>query len=321
MDDKFSELGPYTLRDAQVVEKLPCGRNPYTAVLLIRHLQLKCVGKTIHELPNVETTEDIAIIRSRFAEECEVLSQVRHPNIVQFLGVCFQEGKHLPILVTEFLPMNLTACIEQYGILPKDISYSILHDVSLGLHYLHNQTPPIIHRDLSSNNVRLTSNMTAKISDLSMAKILKHVHQQARRGLTQNPGNLDFMPPEANKAEPDYGTCLDIFSYGIIMIHIFSGMWPAPLVEATRYEGDNLTAVSEADRRLALLKKIGNDHALMDLIHKCIHNNDKKRPHAKEIVERLSLLVSPTSFSDQLEMLKSIVEMKEVTHLGKQSRK
>ena len=46
----------------------------------------------------------------------------------------------------EFLHVNLSACIEQYEVLPKEISYSILHDVALGLHYLHSQKPPIIHR-------------------------------------------------------------------------------------------------------------------------------------------------------------------------------
>ena len=56
-----------------------------------------------------------------------------------------------PILVVEFLLTNLTSCIEQYGILPKEISYSILCDV--GLCYLHSQSPPIIYWDLSSNDV------------------------------------------------------------------------------------------------------------------------------------------------------------------------
>ena len=82
-----------------------------------------------------------------------------------------------------------------HGILPKEISYSILHDVVLGLCYLHSQIPPTIHRDLSSNNVLLTSNMTAKISDLGVARNLNLTPLQVSR-LTQTPGTLAYMPPE-----------------------------------------------------------------------------------------------------------------------------
>ena len=51
----------------------------------------------------------------RFQEECQLLSQIRHPNIVQFLGVHFHDRNQTPILVMEFLPTNLTYCIETYG--------------------------------------------------------------------------------------------------------------------------------------------------------------------------------------------------------------
>ena len=151
-----------------------------------------------------------------FEQECRLLSQVRHPHIVQFLGVYFQQGVHTPILVMEFLQTNLTSCIEQHRILPKEISYSILHDVALGLCYLHSQTPPIIHRDLSSNNVLLASNMTAKISDLGVARILNLTPLQVSR-LTQTPGTPAYMPPEVMIANPKYDTSVDEFSYGCLL--------------------------------------------------------------------------------------------------------
>ena len=150
------------------------GRGARAGVLEIEYLDLKCASKKLHDwLLNVHGSYTKRIVR-RFEEECRLLSQVCHPNIIQFLGVYFQQGVRTPILVMECLPTNLISCIEQHGVLPKEISYPILCDVALGLHYLHSQTPPILHRSLSSKHVLLTPNLTAKISNLGSARVLEH---------------------------------------------------------------------------------------------------------------------------------------------------
>ena len=300
----FTEFDPYKLTGVRVTDR-ELGHGSYAIVLELEYMGLKCAGKKIHEL--LLRQGDASYTIRRFEEECRLLSQVRHPNIVQFLGVYFQQGVRAPILVMEFLSTNLSSCIEQYGILPKEISYSILHDVALGLCYLQSQTPAIIHRDLSSNNVLLTPNMTAKISDLGVARILNLTPLQVSR-MTQTPGTPAYMPPEVMVANPKYDTSVDEFSYGIMMIHVFSGQWPEPQVGQTRIEADRLIPVTEAKRRKVFLRAIGNDHPLMDLILNCIHNNPQARPHTSEIVERLAEMVLqfPTSFTNQLEMLRQI---------------
>ena len=277
----FAGFDPYKLTGVRVTDR-KLGHGSYATVLELKYMGLKCAGKKIHEL--LLEQGDASYTVCRFEEECRLLSQVRHPNIVQFLGVYFQRGVQAPILVMEFLPTNLTSCIEQYGILQKEISYSILHDMALGLRYLHSQTPPIIHRDLSSNNVLLTPNMTAKISDLGVARILNLTPLQVSH-MTQTPGTPAYMPPEVMVANPKYDTSVDEFSYGIMMVHIFSGRWPEPQVGQIHTEPDGrMTPVSEAERREVFLRAIGNDHPLMDLILKCIHNYPKSRAHASEIV-------------------------------------
>ena len=297
----FSGFESYQLTGVRVTDR-ELGRGSYASVQELEYMRLKCAGKKIHDLL-LRQGDDSYCVR-RFEEECCLLSQVRHPNIVQFLGVHFQRGMRVPILVMEFLPTNLTSCIEQYGIFPKEISYSILHDVALGLCYLHRQTPPIIHRDLSSNNVLLTANMTAKISDLGVARILNLTPLQVSR-MTQTPGTPAYMPPEVMVADPKYDTSVDEFSYGILMIHMFSGRWPEPQVGPVRVESGRMIPVSEAKRREVFLRVIRNDNPLMDLILRLINNDPQVRPHASEIVEQLAaaVLQFPASFANRLEML------------------
>ena len=74
--------------------------------------------------------------------------------------------------------------------------------MALGLHYLHTRSPAVIHRDLSANNVLLSPDMTAKISDLGMAKILNLSIQKLVETMTKAPGTLAYMPPEALVNDP-----------------------------------------------------------------------------------------------------------------------
>ena len=306
----FTGFDPYKLTEVRVTDK-ELGHGSYATVLELRYMGLKCAGKKIHEL--LLRQGDASYTVRRFEEECRLLSQVRHPNIVQFLGVHFQQKMQAPILVMEFLPTNLTSCIEQVKFLPREISYSILHDVALGLCYLHSQTPPIIHRDLSSNNVLLASNMAAKISDLGVARILNLTPLQVSR-MTQAPGTPAYMPPEVMIANPKYDTSVDEFSYGALMIHVFSGQWPEPQVGPIHTELDGrLIPVTEAERREVFLQTIGKDHPLMDLIQKCISNHPKSRACASEIVERLAEMVAqfPALYSNRLEMLRQVEAVNE----------
>ena len=305
----FTGFDPYRLNGVTVIDR-ELGHGSYATVLELEYMGLKCAGKKIHELLLRQGGESYTV--RRFEEECRLLSQVRHPNVVQFLGVHFQQGVPAPILVMEFLPTNLTSCIDRYGILPKEISHSILHDVALGLCYLHRQTPPIIHRDLSSNNVLLASNMTAKISDLGVARILNLTPLQVSR-MTETPGTPAYMPPEVMIANPKYDTSIDEFSYGILMIHVFSGRWPEPQVGQTRIENEQLVPVTEAERREVFLQAIGHDHPLMDLILRCINNDPRCRAHASEIVKRMTAIVLqfPATFANRLEMLRQIDNLME----------
>ena len=142
------------------------------------------------------------------------MAEVRHPHVVQFLGLCFLEGSTLPVLVMERLDSNLDDLLESTPGLPLPLKQSLLVDIVQGLLYLHTRNPPVVHRDLSARNVSLTSSLVAKVSDLGNARIVNLQPGQLARTLTRIPGTMSYMPPEAFDQHSQYGPRLDIFSFG-----------------------------------------------------------------------------------------------------------
>ena len=218
IDPRFSSLLPYYIGDV-ADKKRTLGRGSYAVVKELEVRGRKCAAKQLHAVffENAMPAEADEMIR-RFAEECKLLQCVKHPNIVRFLGVHLEKGSQLPYLVMELLDSTLSGYLEKHGVPDAPTYYNILSDVALGLRYLHQQSPPIIHRDLSANNVLLSSSLQAKISDLGVAKVLNLTQGQTAR-MTTVPGTTIYMPPEALVDFPRYNTAIDTFSFGVLMVH------------------------------------------------------------------------------------------------------
>lgn len=255
--------------------------------------------------------------------ECSLLAQLRHPHVVQFLGICYEHVySTAPLLVMEYLPMTLLNCIEHRAmdskILPDEIAYPILHDVALGLCYLHQRSPQVIHRDLSANNVLLTHDMTAKISDLGVAKILNlTAAKKTANPLTTGPGTPAYMPPEVWRNPPQYSIKVDIFSFGVLILHIFSGKWPLPGEQVTTDPNnpDKLIPKSEVQRREDYFRDMGESHQLMDLTKDCLHFTPEKRPDDLRIIktiEESKAAMVPPPFN-KLQLIEGMRELKGAT--------
>ena len=177
---------------------------------------------------------------------------------------------------------------------------SILFDVSCGLTYLHTHIPPVIHRDLSPNNVMLTSKLVAKIGDLGVAKVIDVGRRGTKSTLTMAPGCQDFMPPEALVPNPVYSFPVDVFSFGGIALFVFSEEWPSPSAPKLRDPQTNkLVALSEAGRRQVFLNKIVGGNKVMiikQLVERCLDDNPNMRPliqEVKRIIEPLRVSSIP----------------------------
>ena len=202
----------------------------------------------------------------------------------------------------EYLPLSLTQCLETHQDLPLQIKYSILLDVAKGLNYLHCKRPPIVHRDLTANNILLTSNFTAKISDLGVSRMADTLKKQQ---LTKAPGNAIVMPPEALKDKPSYDHKLDVFSYGCLILHVFTHQWPEPIAQYKQNELKLFDLVPEWDRRSKYTTAISSDNPFFSFTKSCLDNDPKKRPTMNDAIicaERAVSSLPP--LKNTLEMMK-----------------
>ena len=210
-----------------------CVYKPHVMQVTYKHLP--CAGKKLHEaLINVEN-EGVPGVVGKYLQECQLMSNLRHPNITQFLGLCFLPDTQLPLLVMEKLETNLDDLLENMPNLPLSLKRSVLEDVASGLLYLHERASPIIHRDLTAKNILLTSSLVAKITDMGNSRIIDNGNATT---LSKLPGTLVYMPPEALDDRHQYGPSLDVFSFGhlalftIIQVsHNYTGVQPKILID------------------------------------------------------------------------------------------
>ena len=226
----------------------------------------------------------------RFSDEVLLHSQQRHPNIVQLMGVYYPPCSQLPMLIMEYLPFTLTQCLESKEIkLSLQMKYSILLDVAKGVCYLHGKRPPIVHRDLTANNVLLTSSYTAKISDLGVSRLVDTFKKQQ---LTTAPGNDMVMPPEALEDTPVYDHKLDVFSYGCLILHVLTNEFPEPTKQFIPEKGESYKKISEWDRRVKHIRQIPKENELLPLAKQCLNDDPADRPEMTESYQCLKEALS-----------------------------
>ena len=285
----------FVLKGVTSLNRKELGRGAYGKVYAVKYCQTVCAAKEIHSI----LIEDVGEAERRltidsFLRECRQCSMLRHPNVIQFLGVYYPTGVgganriRLPVMVMEMMADSLTSFVEKHEKIPVHIKYSIAHDVSLGLCYLHNHDPPIVHRDLSPNNVLLTAHHVAKISDLGVAKVIK---ADSKKTMTKAPGTVDFMPPESLANSPVYGPPMDVFSFAGIILHTFNQQWPKP-IEQVQFDPKTRrrVALSEVERRQQYLDKmIGEAEVLRRLVEECLDDDPAVRPTIATVCERIQV--------------------------------
>lgn len=275
------------------------------SLLEVNYLGLRCLAL---RLCSRGGDKDESALLKRMADVCSSLSNLRHPHLVQFLGVSYDAASpRVALLVTEYLPLSLASCINRYGVLPDEVGYGILRDVALALRYLHEQTPPVIHGDLSATKVLIARDFAAKISGVGVARVVDPLGSRPER--RPIPWHL---PPEVCNVDGRFTRKVDVFSFGILMLHTFCGRAPLPkapyVSQDSEEEECSVLLLSQADMRLEYLNLLRFNHPMMETILDCIRNQAGLRPDIWEVAPRLCSLASCQlpEFSTHMDILQRL---------------
>ena len=230
----------------------------------------------------------------KLVRECELLQNLRHPNVVAYLQTYIHPETGAPLLAMELMDENLSTFLEHRREtsgkrLSECVVVKICSDVAEALKYLHAEH--IVHRDLSSNNILLSGStqtvncqsICAKVSDFGISTRIPSGSDETLSTIA--PGDQRYMPPESWK-HGKFDEKFDIFSFGVLMVQIITMLPPDP--HGDRVDSSN-RIVPEVERREDHLKLI-KGHPLEDFVLPCLQDGATVRPTASESCQKLQQL-------------------------------
>ena len=224
------------------------------------------------------------------------MSRLRHPHIVKFLGICYLPGSPIPVLLMEKLQTSLDNLLETSPNIPLEVKVHFLTGTVRGVVYLHDHASPIVHRDLTARNILIDFELTAKIADLGVARMVNIQPGQLAATMTAGPGNALYMPPEAAVQDVGtirYNTAIDIFSFGVVSLFTLTQTFPKDLKLASYFDTRTRTVKgrTEIERREEYVQQmktaLGETHALVKLTLDCLEFLSEDRPSAVEVLREL----------------------------------
>ncbi|RDY14243.1 Receptor-like protein kinase HSL1, partial [Mucuna pruriens] len=161
-----------------------------------------------------------------FDAEVETLGKIRHKNIVKLWCCC--TTRDCKLLVYEYMPNGSLGDLlhsSKGGLLDWPTRYKIAVDAAEGLSYLHHDcVPPIVHRDVKSNNILLDGDFGARVADFGVAKAVETT-AKGTKSMSVIAGSCGYIAPE-------YAYTLrvneksDIYSFGVVILELVTGRRP-----------------------------------------------------------------------------------------------
>mmetsp|Transcript_19571 Transcript_19571/g.44775 ORF Transcript_19571/g.44775 Transcript_19571/m.44775 type:complete len:416 (+) Transcript_19571:120-1367(+) len=237
---------------------------------------------------------DGAVARADLINEISVLSRLRHPNLVMFLGAC--TVKEPLIILNEYLSGGnledyLASKRKERGGKPwqpppkQVLRWSM--ELARALCFLHNCNPVVIHRDLKPANLLLNEDCHLKVGDFGLSKLKDLQKVAGTYRMTGKTGSMRYMAPEVFLDNPQYDEKVDIYSCGFIMWYITLGERPFDKVPA-QVVAEKASKNDLRPNLEPIIQVAGNEFA--SLIEQSWHKEPNLRPSASDMVDRLEEL-------------------------------
>ncbi|XP_030444789.2 MDIS1-interacting receptor like kinase 2-like [Syzygium oleosum] len=261
------------------------GTGGYGSVYRARLPNGKIVAlKKLHRLE----AEDPSFDKS-FRNEVKHLTEVRHRSIIKLYGFCLHE--RCMFLVYEYMERGSLFCVlrDDYEAVELDWSkrLKIVWDIAHALSYLHHDCArPIIHRDISSNNILLDNKMQAFLSDFGMARLME---PNFSSNLTANiVGTHGYIAPELAYTLVVNEKC-DVYSFGVVAIETIMGEHPSEIILmlSTLFRED-IMLHQILDPRLPIPRENSVARSIVLVISlalACLSSDPKSRPTMKQVSE------------------------------------
>ncbi|KAG2610892.1 hypothetical protein PVAP13_4KG226900 [Panicum virgatum] len=231
-----------------------------------------------------------------FAKEVIVHSQINHKNVVRLLGCCTEENALM--IVMEFISNgNLNSILHSrrsadgHAPFPLEKRLNIAIEVAEVLWCMHSMYSPVLHGDIKPANILLDENLTPKISDFGIARLLCANGAQHTRNIIGSIGYLDPTFCENGILTPKS----DVYSFGVVLLEMTTRkkavdgtITLAQCFSEALAKGENMLPMFDKEisgsRKIKFLGDIGQ------LAAKCLLRDVKMRPEMVEVVTSLRMI-------------------------------
>ncbi|VAH00206.1 unnamed protein product [Triticum turgidum subsp. durum] len=238
----------------------------------------------------------------RFRREMEILSQIRQRSIVRMYGFCSHPA--YKFLIYDYIKQGSLHMTLENEELAKELDWqkriALATDVAQAISYLHHEcSPPIIHRDITSNNILLDTIFKAFVSDFGTARILK----PDSSNWSALAGTYGYIAPELSYTSVVTEKC-DVYSFGVVLLELVMGKHPRDLLDRSLSSGEQTMLVKDIlDQRPTIPTTTEQNRLtlLIKLAFSCLESAPQARPAMREayqtLIQRPSSIACPVPFS------------------------
>jgi NIMA (never in mitosis gene a)-related kinase len=286
--DNSKYIGNY-----QIIKKI--GEGSYAKIYKVK----KDNSDTLYVLKNIPVSEEDYSSMNEILNESSILSNCDNIYIIKYYDSFFYNGTFN--IITEFCPYgDLFGYIKFYKVrgsrIEEKIIWIIFIQLSLGLCYLHSKK--ILHRDIKTKNIFIKNNLTVKIGDFGIAKILSSTSSYAHTFI----GTPYYISPELCKDQP-YNDKSDVWALGCVLYELCTLNHP--------FEGGTQVEIYEkivTQKFKSINPEYSSD--LKKMIDLLLEKDENKRPKMKDILKMKSVIDKANKYNIELDIFDTIEEEK-----------